>query len=29
VGNALVRFHQGRTAPTDSRVVLPLGRSIS
>jgi uncharacterized protein YbjQ (UPF0145 family) len=28
VGNSLVKFHQGATAPTDSRVVLPLRRSI-
>jgi uncharacterized protein YbjQ (UPF0145 family) len=27
VGNALVKFHPGATAPTDSRIVLPLGRS--
>jgi uncharacterized protein YbjQ (UPF0145 family) len=29
VGNALVKFHQGATAPTDSHVVLPLRRSSS
>ena len=27
VGNSLVKFHKGATAPTDSRVVLPLRRS--
>jgi uncharacterized protein YbjQ (UPF0145 family) len=29
VGNAVVQFHKGRSAPTDSRVVLPLRRSFS
>jgi uncharacterized protein YbjQ (UPF0145 family) len=28
VGNSLVKFHQGPAAPTDSRLVLPLRRSI-
>jgi uncharacterized protein YbjQ (UPF0145 family) len=28
VGNSLVKFHKGAAAPTDSRVVLPLRRSI-
>jgi uncharacterized protein YbjQ (UPF0145 family) len=27
VGNSLVKFHQGASAPTDSRIVLPLRRS--
>jgi uncharacterized protein YbjQ (UPF0145 family) len=27
VGNSLVKFHKGASAPTDSRVVLPLRRS--
>jgi uncharacterized protein YbjQ (UPF0145 family) len=28
VGNSLVKFHKGHDAPTDSKVVLPLRRSI-
>jgi uncharacterized protein YbjQ (UPF0145 family) len=28
VGNSLVKFHKGSAAPTDSRLVLPLRRSI-
>jgi uncharacterized protein YbjQ (UPF0145 family) len=27
VGNSLVKFHKGASAPTDSRIVLPLRRS--
>jgi uncharacterized protein YbjQ (UPF0145 family) len=29
VGNSLVKFHQGATAPTESRLTLPLRRSTS
>jgi uncharacterized protein YbjQ (UPF0145 family) len=28
IGNSLVKFHKGADAPTDSRLVLPLRRSI-
>jgi uncharacterized protein YbjQ (UPF0145 family) len=29
VGNALAKFHKGRDAPTDSLIVMPLGKGMS